>query len=195
MSSQASLRFSPHPFSTVTAQLKSPDRCRGFLIFALAPRSLLELVTLLVWPSPSFNHVLPTVLYLLRDICRWPALPPDHRSCWQARKRCGPGLFTGQCAETTVAKRLPPPLGQTKVFVGDKGCDSDALRELIESHGGWAGIPPRSNRTNYRWCDPDFCRKRHLVAVLFQQIKYWRCVATRYKNLYFPRLGCCFLRN
>jgi len=92
-------------------------------------------------------------------------------------------LFPGQCAETTAAKKILPLLAKTMVFVGDKGFDSDELRALIENNGGVACIPPRSNRTSYRWCDPEFYRKRHLVENIFQRIKYWRRVATRYEKL------------
>ena len=92
-------------------------------------------------------------------------------------------LFPGQCAETTAAKQLLPLLAKTMVFVGDKGFDSDELRQLIEDNGGLACIPPRSNRTSHRWCDPEFYRKRHLVENIFQRLKYWRRVATRYEKL------------
>lgn len=92
-------------------------------------------------------------------------------------------LFPGQCPETTAAKHLLPLLAKTMVFVGDKGFDSDELRQLIEDNGGLACIPPRSNRTSYRWHDSDFYRKRHLVENIFQRIKYWRRVATRYEKL------------
>jgi hypothetical protein len=37
-------------------------------------------------------------------------------------------LFPDQCAETTAAKQLLPPLAKTMVFVGAKGFDSDKLR-------------------------------------------------------------------
>ncbi len=92
-------------------------------------------------------------------------------------------LFPGQCAETMAAKHMLPLLAKTMVFVGDKGFDSDELRQLIEDNGGLACIPPRSNRTSYRWHDSDFYRKRHLVENIFQRIKYWRRVATRYEKL------------
>jgi hypothetical protein len=68
-------------------------------------------------------------------------------------------------------------------FVGDKGFDSDELRALIENNGGVACIPPRSNRTSYRWFDLKFYQKRHLVENIFQRIKYWGRVATRYEKL------------
>jgi hypothetical protein len=65
-------------------------------------------------------------------------------------------LFPGQCAETTAAKQLLPFLAKTMVFAGDKGFDSGELRDLIEDNGGLACIPLPSNRTSYRWCDPEF---------------------------------------
>jgi transposase len=92
-------------------------------------------------------------------------------------------LFLGQCAEKTPAKQLLPLLGKTMVFVGDKGFDSDELQDLIETNGGLACIPPRSNRTSHSWCDPEFYRKRHLVENILKRIKYGRRVATRYKTL------------
>jgi transposase len=92
-------------------------------------------------------------------------------------------LFPGQCAETIAAKALLPLLAKTMIFVGDKGFDSDELRDLIEDRGGLACIPPRSNRTSYRWSDPDFYRHRHLVENIFQRLKVWRRVATRYEKL------------
>jgi transposase len=91
-------------------------------------------------------------------------------------------FFPGQCAETTAAKQLVPLLAKTMVFVGDKGFDSDELRQLIENNGGLACIPPRSTRTSHRWCDPEFYRKRNLVENIFQRIKYWRRVAPPYEK-------------
>jgi transposase len=92
-------------------------------------------------------------------------------------------LFPGQCTETTAAKQLLPLLAKTIVFVGDRGFDSDELRRLIEDNDGLACIPPRSDRTSHRWCDPEFYRKRHLVENIFQRLKYWRRMATRYEKL------------
>ncbi len=92
-------------------------------------------------------------------------------------------LFPGQCAETTAAKQLLPLLAKTIVFVGDKGFDSDELRQRIENKGGLASIQPRSNQTSHRWWDLEFYRKRHLVENIFQRLKYWRRVATRYEKL------------
>jgi transposase len=92
-------------------------------------------------------------------------------------------LFPGQCAETTAAKQLLSVLAKIIVLIHDKGFDTDEIRQHIEDNGGLACIPPRSNRTSHRWCDPECYRKRHLVENIFQRLKYWRRVATRYKKL------------
>jgi transposase len=81
-------------------------------------------------------------------------------------------FFPGQCAETTAAKKLLPPLAKIMVFVDDKGVDSDEPRHLIEDNDGLTCIPPRIKRTSHRWCDPEFYRNRHLVENIFQQPKY-----------------------
>jgi transposase len=92
-------------------------------------------------------------------------------------------FFPGQCAETTAAKQGLPL--QTKIMDlgGDKCFDSDELRHLIEDNGGLACLPPRSNSTNHRWCDPEFNRKEHVVENIYQRIKNWRSAATRYEKL------------
>jgi transposase len=69
------------------------------------------------------------------------------------------------------------------VFVENKGFDSDELLDPVESNDGLACIPPHSNRTSYRWCDREFYRKRHFGENIFQSIKYWRRVETRYAKL------------
>ena len=140
-------------------------------------------------PPLVSDHVLRAVLHLLREGCRWRALP-SHWGRWNTIYRCWrrwveAGLWTeilGHLARKPKGQLLPL-LAKTMVFVGDKGFDSDELRQLIEGNGGLACIPPRSNRTSHRWCDPEFYRKRHLVENIFQRIKYWRRVATPYEKL------------
>ena len=92
-------------------------------------------------------------------------------------------IFSGQCSEGAAAKELLPKLAKTLIFVGDKGFDSDEVRSLIEENGSIACIPPRSNRTSYRWHDQDFYAKRHKVENFFQRLKVPRRVSTRYEKL------------
>jgi hypothetical protein len=60
-------------------------------------------------------------------------------------------LFPDRFAWTTEAKPLLPFLAKNIVVVGGKSFDSDELRVLIKHNSGLACIPPRSNRTRYRW--------------------------------------------
>ena len=67
-----------------------------------------------------------------------------------------------------------------EAFLADRGYDADAIRQEIAAAGVEAVIPARSNRRNpvphkrekYRW--------RNLVERLFNKLKNWRRVATRY---------------
>lgn len=67
--------------------------------------------------------------------------------------------------------------------VGDKGYDSDAIVEAIESTGGEAVIPPRSHRKTPRPYDKALYTARNLVERFFLRLKSFRRIATRYERL------------
>lgn len=54
-----------------------------------------------------------------------------------------------------------------------------------------AVIPPRSMRKSKRTCDQDHYKEHNLVERLFNKLKHFRRVATRYEKL--ARLHCCHL--
>ena len=64
-------------------------------------------------------------------------------------------------------------------LIGDKGYDSDELRQALEAKGIEPCIPPRKNRVN----PPGYCKKlyktRHKIENMFGKLKDWRRVATR----------------
>ncbi len=70
--------------------------------------------------------------------------------------------------------------GRIEAFLADRGYDADAIRQEIAAAGVEAVIPAKSNRldpithdrTKYKWCN--------LVERLFNKLKNWRRVATRY---------------
>ena len=70
-----------------------------------------------------------------------------------------------------------------KIAVLDKGYDSDALRIWLFERGVTPCIPPKSNRTDPLPYRKSTYRKRHLVENLFQKMKTFRRVATRYDKL------------
>ena len=64
--------------------------------------------------------------------------------------------------------------------LADKGYDSDAIVQLIESNGASVVIPPKANRLVQRLCDFALYCERNLVERFFNKIKHYRAIATRY---------------
>ena len=79
-----------------------------------------------------------------------------------------PGLLVGQQPERVIA---------------DRGYDADLLIELIEQQGGQAVIPPRNNRKQPRDYDRHWYKERHLIECLFNKIKQYRRVFSRFDKL------------
>ena len=67
--------------------------------------------------------------------------------------------------------------------LADKGYDSDAFVEAINGSGAAPLIPPRSNRITPREYEKEIYKERNLVECLFQKLKEYRRVATRYERL------------
>ena len=65
----------------------------------------------------------------------------------------------------------------------DKSYDSDAIRADLEGRGIEPVIPPRSNRTEEVRYDKTKYRRRNKVERLFNRLKQFRRVATRYDKL------------
>ena len=70
-----------------------------------------------------------------------------------------------------------------KALLADKGYDSNAVVELALAGGMEAIIPSRSNRKLPRPMDRARYIARHLVENLFQRMKIFRRVATRFEKL------------
>ena len=66
----------------------------------------------------------------------------------------------------------------------DKGYDSDAIRECVNQQGGVAVIAIHPNRSQKPAFDEDVYRERHKVENLFQRLKSFRRIATRYEKLH-----------
>lgn len=63
----------------------------------------------------------------------------------------------------------------------DRGYDdSDAPRGLITTKGMRPCIPSRGNRKDPAGCDTELYKQRHHVESLFEKLKRFRRVATRY---------------
>jgi transposase len=91
-------------------------------------------------------------------------------------------LTEGQTSEYTQANALI--LGfQTDYIIADKGYDSDSFVDAIHTGGAEAVIPPRCNRKSLRDYDKTLYKERNLVERLFQKLKSYRRIATRYDRL------------
>jgi transposase len=91
-------------------------------------------------------------------------------------------LTAGQVSDHTQAEALVGGF-RADFVVADKGYDSDAFVEVIKANGGIPVIPPRCNRKTPREYDKDIYKERNLVERLFQKLKQYRRVATRYERL------------
>ena len=72
---------------------------------------------------------------------------------------------------------------EAEYILADKGYDSDAFLLAISGSGATAVIPPRKNRITAREYDKVIYKDRNLVERLFQKLKGFRRIATRYERL------------
>ena len=72
---------------------------------------------------------------------------------------------------------------QADFVLADKGYDSNEFIDTIESNGAVAVIPPRKNRIESRAYDKIIYKERNFVERLFQNLKLYRRIATRYERL------------
>jgi transposase len=90
-------------------------------------------------------------------------------------------LTAGQQADVTQATTLIEGV-PIEVVIGDKGYDSQAVVEAIESQGAEAVIPSRKNSKTPRAYDRDRYKDRNLVERFWFKLKQYRRVATRYEK-------------
>ena len=89
-------------------------------------------------------------------------------------------LTQGQASEYGQAEALIDSF-QAGYVLADKGYDSNSFMEKIESLGAVPVVPPRGNRLVKRAYDKVLYRERNLVERLFQKLKAYRRIATRYE--------------
>ena len=64
--------------------------------------------------------------------------------------------------------------------LADKGYDADYIIAAVEDMGAIAVIPPKSNRKTPREYDKEIYKERNLIERLFNKLKHFRRIATRY---------------
>jgi putative transposase len=92
-------------------------------------------------------------------------------------------LTPGQASDHTQAHALLEDFEVEEAVLADKGYDSDALVKTITETGADCVIPPTRNRTMQREYDTHLYKERNQVERLFNKLKNFRRVATRYDKL------------
>jgi putative transposase len=91
-------------------------------------------------------------------------------------------LTPGQRNDITQADGLLDGY-EAEAVVADKGYDADWLVAQIEVAGAEPVIPPKANRTEQRDYDANLYADRNKIERLFNRLKHYRRVATRYEKL------------
>ncbi len=91
-------------------------------------------------------------------------------------------VTAGQVNDCTQAAAL---LGDRKAnwVLADKGYDSQAILDHIETMGAVAVVPSKSNRKLQRSHDKELYRQRNRIERCFSRLKHFRRFATRYEKL------------
>ncbi len=78
-------------------------------------------------------------------------------------------------------------------WIADKGYDSQAIVTQVEAMGAVAVIPSKSNRKVQRKYDTHIYKERHQIECLFNRLKQFRRIATRYEKTASSFLGFIYL--
>lgn len=70
-----------------------------------------------------------------------------------------------------------------RALLADKGYDANYMIEAANNVGAEAVIPPRTRRKIKREYDTDLYKERNLIERMFNKMKNFRRVATRYDKL------------
>ena len=96
-------------------------------------------------------------------------------------------------------KAIPLLNGEKADYVlADKGYDSDAIVDFISHAGAIPVIPPRTSRIIKREYDKEIYKERNLIERLFNRLKQYRKIATRFEKIQINfealiYLACTFL--
>jgi len=94
----------------------------------------------------------------------------------------------GQRHDIAFAHELVKDI-EAEALLADKGYDANHLHEKIAGRGGEIVIPPKRNRKVQRSYDVDLYKERNLIERLFNKLKQFRRIATRYDKLLVNFMG------
>ena len=91
-------------------------------------------------------------------------------------------LSEGQAHDGRSAADMLDGIGAGQTLIADRAYDSDALRRTLSARGAWANIKPMARRITVPSFSPFLYRYRNLVERLFNKLKHFRAIATRYEK-------------
>jgi len=100
-----------------------------------------------------------------------------------ADDQCRPIAFLltgGQVADCSAADLLLERMPASPILSGDKGYDTNAIRNKVEGKGTMPNIPPKVNRRWKNCFSPFLYRDRNAIERMFGRLKDFRRIATRY---------------
>jgi putative transposase len=103
-------------------------------------------------------------------------------------------LTPGQRNDVTQATELLDGY-EVGAVLADKGYDAGWLVDQIEAAGAIAVIPPKKNRVEQRSYDANLYADRNKIERLFNRLKHYRRVATRYEKTGRNYLSVVFLAS
>jgi transposase len=90
-------------------------------------------------------------------------------------------VTAGQAADCTQA--IPLLSGRkAEAVLADKGYDTDAIVQHIESSGAEPVIPPKANRKVQRPYNKTLYKQRNRIERCFSKLKHFRRFATRFEK-------------
>jgi len=98
-------------------------------------------------------------------------------------------LAPGQAHELPLARAMIEALPDVPLWIiGDRGFSADRFREQIRDAGAQPIIPPKKNEARLR-CQDFIYVHRNRIERLWNRLKEWRAVATRYEKTANAFLG------
>ena len=91
-------------------------------------------------------------------------------------------LSPGQASDKAAMADLTAVHPAPGDVVADRGCDASAILDLIAARGGRGHIPTQRDRRLQRSVDPALDRQRNPVERVFNRLKHFRKIATRYET-------------
>ena len=112
--------------------------------------------------------------------------PKIHALCASEAEAVDIRITAGPVGDAPVGEAMLEaldPRDGIKQAAMDKAYDSNAIRAQLDAKGITPVIPPKSNRLDIIVYDKESYKQRNQVERLFNKIKQFRRVATRYEKL------------